>query len=237
MAWRRIPLKQIGCVLLFLTFAVDLRAQQPETWAELWSEADAFVQLKPVARMNLMGGTRAANESSYLQWFEGAQVNLQLKPVMRDHLPHFDTDKENYFVFGAGYQFWQTTEDQKSPSNENRVLIEVTQRFYPVHRTLLTDRNLVELRFINGEYSTRYRNRLTLERAFLVHSLRFDPYAWGELFYDTRYDSWVQNQYSFGVQFQFKRYWMLDGYYLRQNTSQSTPNHLNVAGLTLNFFL
>ena len=101
----------------------------------------------------------------------------------------------------------------------------------------MSDRNLVELRFINGEYSTRYRNRLTLERAFQVHHLRFDPYAWGELFYDTRYDSWVQNQYSFGAQFQFKRHWMLDGYYLHQNTSHSTPNHLNVAGLTLNIFL
>jgi hypothetical protein len=101
---------------------------------------------------------------------------------------------------------------------------------------LLADRNLVELRVINGEYSTRYRNRLTLERAFLVHRLRFDPYAWGELFYDGRYDSWVQNQFSFGAQFQFKRRWALDGYYLHQNNSHSTPNHLNVAGLTLNVF-
>ena len=237
MAGRRIPLQLSGYVLLLLTFSSNARAQQPETWAELWSEADAYVRLKPGMRLNLMGGTRTASESSYLQWFEGAQVNFQLKHVNKEHRPHYDSDKENYFVFGVGYQFWQTTQEQKSPSNENRVLIEGTPRFYPYKELLLSDRNLVELRFINGEYSTRYRNRLTLERAFLVHHLRFDPYAWGELFYDTRYDSWVQNQYSFGVQFQFKRHWALDGYYLHQNTSHSTPNHLNVAGLTLNLFL
>ncbi len=45
-----------------------------------------------------------ASESSYLQWFEGAQVNFQLKPVNREHRPHYDSDKENYFVFGVGYQ-------------------------------------------------------------------------------------------------------------------------------------
>ena len=236
MAGRRIPAKLIGSLLLVLTFAVNVRAQQPETWAEFWSEADAFVQLSRSARLSTMGGTRTANESSYLQWFTGTQLNLQLKPVIKEHLPQYDSDKEKYFVFGIGYQYWRTTEEQKSPSDEDRVLIEATPRYYPGAGLLLADRNLVELRMINGEYSTRYRNRLTLERAFLVHRFRFDPYAWGELFYDSRYDSWVQNQFSFGAQFQFKRHWALDGYYLHQNSSHSTPNHLNVAGLTLNVF-
>jgi hypothetical protein len=183
--------------------------------------------------MDITGGTRTANESSYLEWFTGTQLNLQLKPVARDHLPRFDSNKEKYFVFGVGYQYWRKTEENKSPTNENRVLVEATPRYYPGAELLLTDRNLVELRFINGEYSTRYRNRVTLERAFLVHHFRFDTYGWGELFYDTRYNSWVQNQYSFGVQFQFKRRWVLDGYYLHQNTSHSTPNHVNAAGVTL----
>ena len=115
MDWRRIPLQLSGCSLLLLTFAANACAQQPETWAELWTDANAFVQLKPGARMNLVAGTRIANESSYLQWFNGAQLNYQFKQVNREHLPHFDSDKENYFVIGIGYQFWQTTEEQKSP--------------------------------------------------------------------------------------------------------------------------
>jgi len=236
MTGTRISLKLICWLLFILTSASQAQAQQKETWTEFWSEADVFVQLKPVARLSLMGGTRTANESSYLQWVTGAQLNFQFKSIIKEHLPHYDSDKEKYFVFGLGYQYWKTTEEQKSPSDENRVLIEATPRYYPGAGMLLSDRNLAELRVINGEYSTRYRNRLTLERAILVHRLRFDPYAWGELFYDTRYGSWVQNQFSFGAQFQFKRYWALDGYYLHQNTSQSTPNHLNVAGLTLNVF-
>ena len=229
--------KTSGSLFLLLALTPNLFAQQSETWGEIWSEINTFVQLDRGKRLDLQGGARTASEASYLEWFTGAQVNFQLKPVLREHLEHYDTDKESYFVFGVGYQFWKTTQDDKSPSNENRALIEATPRYYLGWQILLTDRNLVELRTINGEYSTRYRNRLTVERAFLVEHLRFDPYAWGELFYDTRYDSWVQNQFSFGVQFQFKRHWMLDGYYLHQNTSHSTPNHLNVAGLTLNIFL
>ncbi|MFN8009608.1 MAG: DUF2490 domain-containing protein [Terriglobia bacterium] len=233
---RRGLVKLFWSFLFSLILSSNLFAQQPETWGEFWSEADAYFQLDQTKRLNFQGGTRSAGESSYLQWYTGTQLNLQLKPVIKEHLPHYDRDKESYFVFGVGYQYWRTTQDDKSPSNENRGLIEITPRYYPGAQLLLTDRNLIEFRFINGEYSTRYRNRLTLERAFQIHHFRFDPYGWGELYYDTRYDGWIQNQYSFGVQFQFGRRWMLDSYYLHQNTSQSTPNHLNVAGLTLNYF-
>jgi hypothetical protein len=67
MAGRKIPLQLSGCFLLLLIFAANGRSQEPETWAEFWSEADAFVRLKPGMRLNLMGETRMANEFSYLQ--------------------------------------------------------------------------------------------------------------------------------------------------------------------------
>ena len=40
-----------------------------------------------------------------------------------------------------------------------------------------------------------------------------------------------------GVQWPYKRVLMLDTYYLRQNCTTCSPAHLNVAGLTLNFYL
>jgi len=38
------------------------------------------------------------------------------------------------------------------------------------------------------------------------------------------------------VQLPFKRRFMLDNYYQRQNCTTCTPKHLNVWGLTLNFY-
>jgi hypothetical protein len=77
---------------------------------------------------------------------------------------------------------------------------------------------------------------LTVERSFQGPGVRFTPYVWGELFYDSQTHSWNENRYAFGVQLPFKRRFMLDNYYQRQNCITCTPKHLNVWGLTLNFY-
>ena len=84
--------------------------------------------------------------------------------------------------------------------------------------------------------STRYRNQLTVERGFRERGVRLIPYAWGELFYDSQTHSWNENRYAFGVQLPYKRLFMLDNYYQRQNCTIGTPKHLNVWGMTLNFY-
>ena len=86
------------------------------------------------------------------------------------------------------------------------------------------------------EYSTRYRNRLTVERAFLVRKFRFDPYVSAEFFYDISKSSWNQEQYAAGVQLPYRRILMVDLYYLRQNCDTCNPEHLNVFGLTVNVY-
>jgi hypothetical protein len=54
---------------------------------------------------------------------------------------------------------------------------------------LLIDRNRLDLRWVDGNFSWRCRNRLTLERHFKMGGNRaLTPYASGELFYDSRFD-------------------------------------------------
>ena len=64
----------------------------------------------------------------------------------------------------------------------------------------MADSSRGELRFIGGQpFSTRYRNKLQLERDFSFGSLVFTPYLNGQLYYDTRYEVWNRNRYSAGV--------------------------------------
>jgi hypothetical protein len=107
----------------------------------------------------------------------------------------------------------------------------------PLSRLLVRDRNRVEFRWRNGVYSTRYRNNLSGEYNMKIHRLRLSPYASAEVFYDGATRSWNQEQYTAGVQWSRKRLLMIQTYYLRRDRTTCNPAHLNVGGLTLNFFL
>ena len=89
-------------------------------------------------------------------------------------LLNIDPDKEHYLVFGGGYEFLRTAQSGEV-HHENRITIDATPGFRPSVRFLVRDRNWVELRWIDGKYSTTYRNQLSVERDFLVFpSSRFN---------------------------------------------------------------
>lgn len=112
----------------------------------------------------------------------------------------------------------------------------MTPRYRPLARWLLEDRNRVEFRWVDGSYSTRYRNRLTVERDLLVDRFRFTPYASAEIFYDFASGTLDMQQYSAGIQWPYRRLFMLETYYLYQHSS-SSPTSTSVFGITLNFYL
>ena len=62
----------------------------------------------------------------------------------------------------------------------------------------LENRARVDLRWIGGEYSTRYRLRVEATREFTVAGHSVVPYFNVEWFYDTRYDGWARTLYTGG---------------------------------------
>lgn len=110
---------------------------------------------------------------------------------------------------------------------------------------LLSDRNREDFRFVNGKFSFRYRNRVTLEREFRLFKRSVTPYGSVEVFYDSRFEVWNRNRLTAGMQIQVKRGfpWLrelqprkqviLELYYTRQNDSRSQPNHVHAIGATL----
>jgi hypothetical protein len=104
-------------------------------------------------------------------------------------------------------------------------------------KLVITDSSHDDLRFIGGQpFSTRYRNKLQLERDFSFGSLVFTPYLNGQLYYNTRYDVWNRNRYSAGVEVAAGQHLVLETYYLRQNDSRSSTPCVNAVGLTFNLY-
>jgi hypothetical protein len=136
----------------------------------------------------------------------------------------------------TGYRY-RTSLTPGQSASENRGIIELTSRHLLPWQLVVSDRNRGEFRFIKGQaFSTRYRNRLQLERDIKHGSFVCTPYVYDEIFYDTRYDQWTPNRYAFGIELPVGPHVVLEPYYLRQDGNRSNPPHVNALGFKLNLY-
>lgn len=222
------------CTLALCSCAVS-RAQSSETVGEFWPTLVAHTQLRPDLRVEAFAGSEKGADYPYQQLFGGAGFGYQRRRLDKPHPVNIDPDKEHQFIFIGGYEYLRTIQSGKT-KDEDRLAAEVVFRQRLGPNFLISDRNRVEFRWVNGTYSTRYRNLLTLERDFLIRRFRFTPYASAEIYYDGGKLSWNEEQYTAGVEWPYKKLWMLNTYYLRQHCTTCTPKYLDVGGAALNFY-
>ncbi|MGH9880485.1 MAG: DUF2490 domain-containing protein [Pyrinomonadaceae bacterium] len=152
------------------------------------------------------------------------------------------------FSLRAGYRYGFAL-GGSDPFREHRIVLEQTFKQPLPGEILLSDRNREDLRFVNGDFSVRYRNRVTLEREFALEKLRLTPYGPAEIFYDSRFDTWNRNRLTVGLQVPLKKgfpiisliqprkHVILDIYLMRQNDSRSQPSRVRGLGVAVNFYL
>lgn len=240
------PLMTTSSTLLRMAFGLSLlmisctgaAGQSPiaGTETKVLPEASAHIELPSHLRVLAFSGLEQGVGYPYQQWYAAVAIGYQFKPILRPHPKNIDPDKEHYFLFGGGYEFLRTAESGKV-THEDRITIDITPSFRPTAKLLIRDRNWTEFRWIDGKYSTTYRNLLSVESDLLVHRLRLSPYGSVEAFYDGLRHSWDQEWYTAGIQWPYKRVFMLDTYYRREHCLTCSPENWNAGGVTLNFFL
>jgi hypothetical protein len=214
-------------------------AQEPTTRQEFWPEIDVYIHIKPKVRLYLLGTVSKSVEDGELfnaQSFEG-QFGAHV-----DYLP------SPYVILRTGYRYGTALGDNDDDFREHRILTEQTFKKVLPWGLLLSDSNREDFRFIKGDFSFRYRNRVQIEREFRVFRGRtMTPYVSGAIFYDTRYDVWNRNRFSAGLMTSLrpgplgkmllpKHQVILDLYVLKQNDSRSSPNHVTGFGAVLAFY-
>jgi len=212
------------------------RAQLPATGGQGWYTGNVWVQFPGHFRFLGTAELNSGTNYSYDQWIAGGAFAYQWKHINRiDHLVNINSDKESRVTAGLGFEYLWTDQEGTS-TGEDRLVVLITPRWRPFSRWLLEDRNRLEFRWVDGDYSTRYRNRLSVERDFRVHQFRFTPYASAEIFYDFASGTVDEEQYAAGIQWPYRRILMVETYYLYQH-SHSAPHDVNVFGITLNLYL
>jgi hypothetical protein len=241
MAQRKHRLKKstLFClVLLLFGFAGCTQPAKAQTSNQLWPEIDVYIDVKPKIRLFFLGTTSKGIEDGELIGSKAFEAQFAANI---DYLP------SNHMVFRTGYLFGTSLGDTDSPYKEHRLLTEQTFRKLLKPKLLISDRSREDFRFVNGDFSFRYRNRLKVEREFQIRKRSFIPYASGEIFYDTQYSIWNRNRLTAGVQMSLRRgsllkrlvserQVMLDLSFTRQNDSRSSRPHVHGMGVTMTFY-
>jgi len=161
-----------------------------------WPEVDTYLRLNSNMRVSFFASATRENRMGTSASL-GPNFDYYLKSLhklRRIAVFSRDESKARVLKLRAGYRY------VPSPGGptENRWLGEATGNLPFVKRVLLSDRNRVELRFIDGNFSWRYRNRITAERTLAIRNYHFNPYIRAEVYYDSRYSKWSRTAESIG---------------------------------------
>lgn len=211
------------CISMLLLVPVSAQTVLDQTDNQQWNEVQLFIPVTKQIDFTLGGTLRFGRDISH-------PVDERVGAGFSFKFGKYITVSPNYQHIGmqpfAGRRVW-----------ENRLSLPVQIRFN-LGDFRLTDRNLFERRLRNsGLKSTRYRQRLQIERPVGPDGLALSLFISDEVFYDWSVNRWVRNRFSVGAIKIFNKHFTQDFYYLRQNDSVSIPGDLNVLGTTLRFRL
>ena len=225
--------------LWVLPVLFTVRVQAQDTRNEFWPELDVFLKLNEKSRLFfLYSATKLDDRATYADGSFGAHLDFYTLPLFGRRLlqQHKDVARSKSFMLRVGYLFSRTPSGSTDPFTEHTPTVETHWRFHLPGTLLLTDRNRVDFRLVDGDYQPRYRNRLKLERTFKAGRVDLTPYSHAEAFYDWRFDKFHRFRYAAGAEVSLGRYFIFESYYLRQNDTVSAPKYVNAVGAALQFY-
>jgi hypothetical protein len=223
----------ILAALLIVSHRSDAQAQS----SEVWPEVSTFVKMTDRTRLYFLATTVKEGRDSTSAEI-GPNVDFYLSPIRnRQRFAGFrlDESKNRFLLLRIGYRYLPTFGGDDP--DENRGVLEATARYPLVGGVLVSNRNRIDLRFVGGDQSWRYRNRITAERELSLGALRVNPYARFEVFYDSRVGRWSRTESVAGASFPAGR-WELEGYYDYQHDTAGSANRtLHAVGAVVNLYL
>jgi hypothetical protein len=219
--------------LIVVSSGISARAQSS---TQVWPEISAFTKLNDRMRFYFLATTVKESQESTEGEF-GPNFDFYLRPL-RNPRPFggflLDESKNRLLLLRVGYRYLHSFGDDP---DEHRTVLEATARYPLVAGVLVSYRNRIDLRFIDGEDSWRFRSRLSVEKEFSVGRVRVNPYARGEVYYDSRFDKWSRVEWMAGSAFPLNRRVELEDYFVYQNDSGGAQNRQVYAlGAVLNLY-
>jgi hypothetical protein len=210
-------------------------ASMPAQSVQFLPEVDTYLKLSPMFRVyNQAKDDRDGGDSTQIT--SGPSVELYVKPILRlKKITTFDLDdsKPRALVLEAGYRYITAP----NTPLDNRLLLAATSHFPIKAGFLIADRNRADLDWKGGVANWRYRNKLTLERTFAIHSYHLIPYVAFEPYYESQYNKWSTTTEYAGCLLPVGKHVEFNPYYEHENDTGKRPNKQeNFIGLAVHFY-
>jgi hypothetical protein len=206
------------CAFLICFACLPARAQN----VQFLPEMDAHLKLNSTVRAYLeVKNDRDGGQPD--QFTIGPSIQLYLKPLLKlKHVRAFDLDdsKSRALVLETGYRYI----DEPNAPTENRMLTAVTFNLPMKAGFSLSDRNRADLDWKGGKFTWRYRNKLTVDRTFSIHSYHLIPYVAAEPFYESKYTKWSTTSLYVGGLLPVGKHLEFNTYYEHDNNTGKRPN-------------
>jgi len=202
---------------------------------QLWPEVDVFVKINPRVRLYFSAaGTKENGESTDADF--GASIDVHVKPLVslkNKRSDNRDESKSKLMLLRAGFHYIPSREGP----TENRIVLEAIPRVPLKAGLVASARNRVDLRFIDSDFSWRFRHRLGIERNFAIGTYEITPYARAEFYYDGTYRKWSRTALTAGCVFPIRKRSEIEAYFEHQNRTEKSPNQqVKALGIQLNFY-
>ena len=209
-------------------------AAQAQTY-QSWPEIDTYINLNANFRLYFIA-TQTKENRQGTDAEIGPNLDFFFKPLFKANNGvtfQLDQSKARPLLLRVGYRYLPFT----NGPTEHRAVPEATGHYPQKSGFLFSDRNRADLRFISGESSWRYRNRLTIERTVSILSYHFTPYVRGEVYFDSNSGKWSRTSEDVGAAFPIRKHTELEPYYEHRNDTSKSSNHqINAFGLSLNLY-
>jgi Protein of unknown function (DUF2490) len=227
-------------IISFIFLAVPGMAQLSKKAQEVWPAIDTYYRLNQKFRMyGTLAGTKL-NESSYSEGALGLFLDYFTYPpkVMNTVFNNRNDSLPGKFLWlRFGYQYSATPPSEKDPFKESMLVTEANTRAYLPFNMLLTFKNRFDWRIHNGEFKSRYRPRLMLERDLRTEFLTFT--ASGFLEYYANFGNSAVNKWrtQLGVELRVLKRMNYEIFWNHQFEQLPEVQEVDAFGMTLKFYL
>lgn len=225
----------LGLALVCLCLALGETASADNPW-ELWPEGQFYFGLSPRTRLLINPVYAQGKESPEKVLDAAAYLDISFLPIgPRRRRAYMDKDwqRSRYLWARVGYDHVFKSENGTRTPGEDRGILSLWAKVPLPGDVWLENRARADLRWISGEYSTRYRWRMELTREFDVAGHVVVPYFNVEWFYDTRYDGWARTLYQGGPEVTLNKEFRVELYLARQTEHLPIASSLNAVGVMI----
>jgi hypothetical protein len=229
--WRRPLLRTALCAGV----ALAARAQAADA-SEFWPELSAYVGLSEQTRLYLDASYARGKESDLRSLDLSAFLDVSIQPILREPLRTEDWQRARFLWARVGYTHVAKVTAGTREVPEDRGVLSVYAKAPLPAEVWLEARARADLRWIGGDYSTRYRARLEVTREFTLLEHTVVPYFNAEAFYDNRYDGLARSLYQLGAEVTLSRGFRYEIFLARQFTRLPTEERLNALGVVAKWY-